>query len=172
MRLACATAVLLLLATCRHQVRSSSESSQVSMGADTVLTGVIRIAGADPTSQVTLLLRDRTSRALTGSLTSELAQLDGATVSVKGTPVTTPAPVSNGIRVRAYEIIEVAGARPVVGILKQNPEAYFVDSTRLAIVPPELRNLGGSKVWVVGRPSPDGLVVTAYGVLGASASHR
>jgi hypothetical protein len=111
------------------------------------------------------VLADGKSLALTGSLTSELAQLVGARVSVRGVVAATPPPITTGLRVHSYDIVEVAGGHPIVGILKEAGGVLFVDSLRLAEVPPELRGKSGTKIWVVGRQGSGGFVITSYGVL-------
>ena len=65
----------------------------------------------------------------------------------------------------SYEILEVGGAKPIVGRLQSRGGFFFVDTSRIANIPPELVPAIGAKVWVAGRAGPSGLIVMAYGIL-------
>lgn len=138
--------------------------------AETTAIGVVLVQGADPRPQFVLQTSSGKRWTLVGALTPELAQLAGARVSVHGRATAQPPPDTAGISVESYDILEVAGAKPIVGRIRQRAGLVFVDTTQLGTPPPELAQAVGAKVWVVGRPGPDGFVVTSYGILAVAVS--
>ena len=67
----------------------------------------------------------------------------------------------------SYEILDVDGARPLVGILEPADEGFVLrtsdgDSIRLVGVSEQLAGAAGGRVWVV---LTDAGVVTRYGIL-------
>lgn len=153
------------------------------------IAGRIVVTGAEPRPWVILLPADtgaaegggaggeagagaagaaRGGVRLVGPLEGELRRLGGATVRVRGQPV---GEATRGrLEVRSYQVLSIDGQVPVVGILTLRggePWVLGADTVRLEGGPPELRALGGAKVWVVGPRRGAALEVQSYGVLAA-----
>ena len=160
-------AAAVLTVACHRQSPAPGQTApeREAARAQETATGVVRVVGAAPRMQVVLEEADGGRRAMVGPQSTELAQLVGAEVTVRGTPTTTEPPDTVGIAVTSYEILRVAGAKPIVGVLRRAGQTFSVNGTRLETLPPELAGAAGAKVWVVGRQGPNGLIVTAYGIL-------
>jgi hypothetical protein len=96
-----------------------------------------------------------------GEYRDELIRLTGAEVRATGTYSGTRIVVSE------YEILEIAGQKPVVGVLELTEGGmYILTSTDSAVkiidVPEELAAQHGGKVWVILDPTG---VVQGYGVI-------
>jgi hypothetical protein len=154
-----------LAGACHHRQTVPQVSPADSAGNKVDVTGVVHVVGTEPRPVVVLDMAGGGQLSLVGTWRGELAQLQGATVRVTGSFATGQSPYSEGVDVTSYDIVEVAGAKPVVGVLAQRDSMYSVDTTRLASPPIELAQLVGAKVWVVGRAGSGGLIVTAYGIL-------
>ncbi len=153
------------------------------------IAGRIVVTGAEPRAWVILLPPDTSAAEgggaggeadagaagaarggvrLVGPLEGELRRLGGATVRVRGQPV---GEATRGrLEVRSYQVLSIDGQVPVVGILTLRggePWVLGADTVRLEGGPPELRALGGAKVWVVGPRRGAALEVQSYGVLAA-----
>jgi hypothetical protein len=117
-----------------------------------------------------VLIADAGQIGLAGPLEHELAQLVGARVRVQGRAGPNPRPTAlRAIAVRNYEVLDVAGARPIVGRLRRVDHMFWIDTTRLASPPPTLTEALGAKVWVTGRWSQSGFQVSMYGILAPAA---
>jgi hypothetical protein len=140
---------------------------------DTTARGTIRVVGAAP-RMATILESDGSPVTLTGPLSRELATLAGGEVTVHGPVGASAVPLGSGSRaitVRTYEIEEIAGGKPVVGVLSDDGAELLVGSTVVVNAPPELRRFIGSKVWVVGEREKSGVVhVGTFGVLSSTPS--
>lgn len=128
---------------------------------DTVV-GSVRVAGATPMEQV-LIERGEADAALqvSGAYREELIRLSGATVRASG------AISDRSLRVTDYEIVEIAGRKPIVGILDQAGEGMTLrtasgEVVRLSSVPDELREQAGAKVWLILDAEAS---VKGYGIL-------
>ena len=159
---------VLVAAGCQHRrpaPPSAELPAQAPSPAETTAVGTVRVVGADPRPQVVLQSEDGTRRALVGPASTELAQLGGARVRVRGGAEATPPPVTRGVAVESYEILDVGGAKPIVGRVQSRGGILFIDTTRVESAPPELARAIGGKAWVMGHPGPAGLIVTAYGII-------
>lgn len=137
---------------------------------DTTAEGLIHVVGADPFAGP-VLIASAVRLALAGPLEHELAQLVGARVRVWGPAGGSPLPTARrAITVRNYDILDVAGARPIVGRLRRAESMFWVDTTRLASPPSALIRAVGAKVWVTGRLRPTGFEVQMYGILVPAAA--
>lgn len=168
---------LIAAGSCRRQPPTPTARlpTEATVAAGITATGTVRVLGADPRPQVILEVADGTRRALVGAPSSELAQLAGAKVRVRGETAATQPPGTNGLTVESYEILEVAGTKPILGRLHSDDGVFLVDTTRVVNLPSELVRAVGAKVWVGGRRGPSGLIVTAYGILAstsADSAHR
>ena len=84
-----------------------------------------------------------------GEYRGELENLDGAQVRAKGK-------VEDGrlLVVTSYEILEIAGRVPSVGVLRRSGESYSLDtsdgkSLPIGAVPEAFAELEGAKIWVL-----------------------
>ena len=129
--------------------------------------GRIMITGSEPMVTVSLAIEGESAVNLTGQLLPELRRLSGATVEVYGTRTGT-APMAR-FDVVEYEVGEIDGLKPVVGMLRESGGAYRItsgeDETTLAAVPREMSGLAGAKVWVTGVWEGGMLRVQSYGVI-------
>ncbi|MCH8254729.1 MAG: hypothetical protein IID06_05215 [Gemmatimonadetes bacterium] len=130
------------------------------------LVGEIMLTGSAPAIQVTLV-SESSSVDLVGEWRSELENLAGAEVAVRGKPTGQP----REFQVSSYEIRSIAGERPLVGTLAERDGELWLDgneSVRLVSAPAGLRNQLGAKVWVLGRRMEGGVHPQTYGVIRAS----
>lgn len=141
-------------------------------GAQEVRTeeGVIGVTGTDAWSLAVLRTDNRGSFGLTGDLEPELRRLAGIRVRVTGRSA--PTAVGPGLAVTGYELLEVDGRTPHLGILDRDAEGGWVlrpegDEDALALRGlPEGRLQPGMKIWVVGATGADGrLAVESYGIV-------
>ena len=97
-----------------------------------------------------------------GALRSELVRLSGAVVRVTGRRE------DGHLRAIEYEILEIAGRKPLVGTLERGREAALWlrkdtgERVRLRAAPDELRAHSGGRVWVI--LDAEG-AVKGYGIL-------
>lgn len=140
------------------------------VGPDTV-TGMIRQVGNVPFTRVIIQAGDEEGReagsaTLTGEYEEELARLAGARVRVVGERVEGGGPGPR-MRVSSYEILDVDGDRPYVGILREEDGGHYLETTAGGRVPLgalslRLRSMVGGRVWVV---LSEGGTVQRYGIL-------
>lgn len=129
--------------------------------------GRIMVTGSEPTVMVSLAIEGESAVNLTGQLVPEIRRLSGAMVEVHGTRAGTG--LMGRFEVAAYEVVEIDGLKPVVGMLRESGGAYGIASaeeeTMLAEVPHEMSGLVGAKVWVTGVWEGEVLHVQSYGVI-------
>jgi hypothetical protein len=167
-----------VLAACAHNPEPRSGAESVSAGgADsaagapvslTELTGRVMNGGTDRFTITTLQSRDGRVVRLTGDLRDELRTLAGAELMVRGVMDATGA--SDSLDVREYEVLEIDGRRPHVGVLlARGSELWLAAADTLRLVPAldALRERAGAKVWVVGASdsAAKSLRVESYGVI-------
>ena len=102
---------------------------------------------------------------LVGDLQGELARLSGAKVRVHGFQ---RAKSPGGFDVESYDVLEIDGEVPKVGILNLSAGTLLLagrDTVELPDPPEELRNKAGAKVWIVGHPTGGKVVVQSYGII-------
>ncbi len=148
-------------------VGCGSKNDQPEPGAETgelnTVVGTVRVAGSTPFEQV-LIEPEGMTRAgveVRGAYREELIRLSGAEVRATGTYSATRLIVSD------YEILEIAGHKPVVGILELTEGGPYVRTSGGKMVgiigaPEELLGQQGGKVWVILDSSG---VVKGYGVI-------
>jgi len=124
----------------------------------------VRLAGSTPFEQV--LIETEVTTALSvevsGEYRVELRQLSGAKVRATGVLLG-----PSRLRVSEYEILEIAGHVPVVGILELEDGRVAVipvsgDRVEVHAVPAELVQKAGAKVWVILDPNGE---VKGYGII-------
>jgi hypothetical protein len=148
--------------SCHHTTRGTAATV---VPADTTAVGTVRVVGAAP-AEVVVLTLDGWRVALIGPLQRELATLTGARVEVQGPVQSADAQAApRAITVRGYRILEIGGATPIVGRLETRDGEWWIDTVRLAAVPPDLARAVGRRVWVTGTPGGGGLMVQLFGII-------
>jgi hypothetical protein len=136
---------------------------------DTVVTGVVASVGADPFMKIVLNAPDGSSVAVDGDLRGEIGQLVGAELRVWGpAEASAPPPPARAVNARGYEIVMLAGAKPMVGVLGPHGTTLITtsgDTVALMGVPEDLAANAGATVWVVGTEHDGGIGVQSYGVI-------
>ena len=149
----------------RVEVVGETHASPVQVHAS--LRGVVFLTGTEPTVIVALLGDDASSVTLAGLLRDELRRLSGATVQLSGIRQG-EGPMAR-FDVEGYEVLEIDGEKPVVGILHVRDGQFSIGegeaSVRLSAVPDEFSQQSGAKMWVIGPRAADGLRVQSYGVI-------
>jgi hypothetical protein len=126
------------------------------------LTGRVRLAGSTPLEAVMIQPEDSTMEVeLVGELKEELERLSGAEVWVTGVRKE-----GGGLAVARYEILEIAGHVPLVGLVRVRGATVALvtdagETLRMQDTP-ELLTLDGAKVWVLLDSKG---AVTGYGVI-------
>jgi hypothetical protein len=136
---------------------------------DTTAQGVVRYVGSRESAQL-ILAAGTLHLALVGELTAELRRLLGAEVLVAGPALPNPGLVpQRAVQVARYEIVSVAGGRPVVGKVDQWQGRLWLvraaDTLELLAAPADLASRLGAKVFVLGPVDAGRVRVTSYGVL-------
>jgi hypothetical protein len=134
------------------------------------ITGKVRQVGNLPFTRTLVDAGEDERIFVTGDLESEISRLAGMDVQVTGSYTEGNQP---GIYILAtsYELQEIDGERPVVGVLRHDADGFYLDlfdgrTHRLSQVPPELEEAGEAKVWVIAE---EGAHVRAYGILREAA---
>lgn len=136
--------------------------------ADTTVEGTVRVVGPAERSQL-ILAGATASVGLAGPLVGELRRLSGATLRATGTPQNNSVPSPpRAVAVRDYQVLEVDGQRPLVGILLSRDGRLWLagrDTVELLNAAPDLAARLGAKVYVIGVRVGDRLQVRSYGVI-------
>lgn len=169
---------MVVLAACAHNpepragsesasagIRDSASDASVSL---TELTGRLMNGGTDRFTITTLQTSDGRAARLTGDLRDELRTLGGAEVTVRG--VMDSSGASGSLDVREYEVLDIDGRRPHVGVvLARDGELWLAAADTLRLIPAldALRERTGAKIWVVGASDSAAkeLRVESYGVI-------
>lgn len=126
------------------------------------LTGRIERASAGMVG-IALRLETGALQSLTGSLTSELTQLEGSNVSVWGTDA------GLALTVHGYELVSTLSAPRATGVLLERDGAFWLlgrDAHLLNGPPSALQALVGDYVWVGGAmPSDSTMTPSVFGLL-------
>ena len=103
---------------------------------------------------------------LVGGWVDEIKNLSGARVSVRGDGR------DEAFEVRGYTVVEVNGERPWVGVVLSYAGGFRLDGpdpVGLTGESARLQELVGSKIWVTGPRSGDGVQVVSFGVIRPAA---
>jgi hypothetical protein len=162
--------LLLALVGCSRPPHPFVEGQAAAGATDTAAEGTVRVSG--PAESAEVILQGATaSVGLTGPLVGELRRLSGATLRVSGTPRgNATAMPPRAVTVRDYQILEVDGQRPLVGIvLSRNGRLWLAaqDTIELVGVTPDSAARPGAKVFVLGVRENGRLLVKAFGVIRA-----
>ncbi len=130
---------------------------------------MVRYVGSRESAQL-ILVAGGSNLALVGEFAAELRRLEGAEVLVAGPPLANPRLVPpRAVDVSRYEIVSVAGSRPVVGkVDRWQGRLWLVraaDTLELLAAPADLASRLGAKVFVLGPVDAGRIRVTSYGVL-------
>jgi hypothetical protein len=155
-----------------HPEMRAAEGSE---GADVVnatAEGVVRVVGADPSTQVVLSVGEGAEAshiALVGEFHNELGMLSGVEVSIAGSEVPNPQGIpEQAIDVYEYDVISVNSAPAYLGVLELRDGELWLDRANalmLTAVPAQLQNMAGAKVWIAGPLNGDELRVQSFGVV-------
>lgn len=140
------------------------------------LTGRISYVGHWPFIKTVLHTPEPKTYLVAGPMQPELDNLRGATVKVKGITTFTEAFYKlTVLEVQEYEILNVAGGKPWVGILGNDGEIYLNLGVKKRLtldgsLTTELSKQVGAKAWVTGKMSRKGLFkkvlkVDAFGII-------
>lgn len=129
------------------------------------VVGIVAVVGNTPFERVVIRPEDSSAQGVEvrGEYKEELRAVSGAKVHASG-----PVSGDSVMNVASYEILEIAGHRPVVGILEVEHDRVAVRSrdgnirTFINGVPEQLRRQAGAKVWVI---LDEGRGVQAYGII-------
>lgn len=126
--------------------------------------GTVRQVGNTPF--VRTVVEGSDTVTVTGDLETEISRLSGARVLVTGTLARGDHP-GPSLEAASYEILSVDGREPVVGVLDEDDEGFYLDTgegdpVRLRAVSSGLADRVGAKVWVV---TGDDGSVRRYGIL-------
>ena len=147
--------------------RVDSTSTPTPTPSETVLTGKVVAGGLASEPQTYLQIEGGKATTLVGPLELELRRLGGATVWVAGEP--RPGQPNASFAVTRYDVVSIAGAKPLVGLVSVRNDATWLvadrDTVKLVSAPTALAGKAGAKIWVVGRRSRNELVLQSYGVI-------
>lgn len=159
--------LLVLMAASGCSAQGSSRSAEpLPEAQEAEMSGKVFVTGSEPATTVTLVREGGASVSLVGELAPELRRLSGTTLRVRGAPRDDPP--AGGLEVRSYEVLEVDGEVPSVGVLEEKEGSLWLvgrETRELTSVPDGLRQQAGAKVWIVGRDAEGRLAVQSYGVI-------
>lgn len=139
------------------------ESGPAAGQSEVTARGTVRRLGSE--GSVRTVVQGDTAVVVLGDYEPELARIAGAVAWISGTPAGSP--FGAALNVTQYRILSVDGEVPVVGILGQDGEGYFIQMDDGGIVRVDvsdrLATQLGAKIWVV--LGPDQVTVTRYGIL-------
>ena len=146
-----------------------------SVAEPTAMTGTVSVVRRGPVVAVDLKSESGERIGLSGPYVAELKRLNSYRVWVSGT-------MSDGLlRVEKYNLLEVGGIRPILGVLVLLPEGFALSDgpgkpTLLAIPPKtsrKLRGQVGATIWVTGQFDERGvLTVKRYGLIKRSKGRQ
>jgi hypothetical protein len=123
--------------------------------------GRVVASGTGPVPMTTLNVDGSGSLIITGALEPELRRLAGATIVARGVVA---GETRRTIRVESYEVVEIDGERPVVGVVLSG-DRLDTGTETLSILgaPAEMRP--GARVWITGERQPGQVRVGSWGVI-------
>jgi hypothetical protein len=138
--------------------------------ADTPLSyaGQVVVTGTAGAELTTLAIEGGRSVGVVGPLAPEVRSLAGARVRVTGVPG--EGFPGEAVEVSAYEVLEVNGERPYVGVLAGSAGALTLEQTSgervaLGAAPGGLAQNVGALLWLTGRLESGRLQVQSFGVI-------
>ncbi len=139
------------------------ESGPAAGATEATARGTVRRLGSE--GAVRTVIQGERSVVVLGDYAEEIGRAAGAEVWASGTGTTSE--YGDALIVSDYRILSVDGEVPIVGILAEDPDGFFLrkadgDTVRLD-VSERLAGALGAKVWVV--LAADGATVTRYGIL-------
>ena len=153
-----------LALACTREAQVNSGPEHVGQAGPDTVSGLVRQVGSAPFMQ-TIVVGDDTV-TVTGRYAGEITRLVGAQVRITGR-IDPGTGMGKEMEATSYEILDVDGVRPLVGILERADGGFLLrasdgDETRLLGVSEQLAGAAGGRVWVV---LTDAGVVTRYGIL-------
>ena len=161
--LAGAGVVMIALAATSCSRKAVVESGPAAGSGEATARGTVRRLGSEGSVR-TVVQGDRTV-VVVGDYEPELARVAGAEVWVSGTSADSP--YGPALTVAEYRILSVDGEVPVVGILTEDEQGFFIKMDDGGIVRIDvgdrLATQLGAKIWaILGR---DQVTVVRYGIL-------
>ncbi len=155
-----------------HPEMRAAEGTEGAGDEAATAVGVVRVVGHDPAPQVVLSVgegAEATQIALVGELRDELGRLSGVEVSISGSDTENPQGIpEQAIDVLDYDVVSVNSADAYLGVLELRDGTLWLDrenALKLAVVPHQLENLAGAKVWIAGPVDGDELRVQSFGIV-------
>ncbi len=154
-------ALVVLSASCSR--KAVVESGPAVGEAEATARGTVRRLGSE--GAVRTVLQGESSVVVLGDYEDEIGRAAGAVVWASGTAATSD--YGDALVVSEYRILSVDGDVPIVGILAEDENGFFLreedgDTVRLD-VSERLAGALGAKVWVV--LGADRVTVSRYGIL-------
>ncbi|MCL7970966.1 MAG: hypothetical protein M8866_02595 [marine benthic group bacterium] len=154
-------AFAVLAASCSR--KAVVESGPALDAADATARGTVRRLGSE--GAVRTVLQGETTVVVLGDYEQEIGRIAGAEVWASGTAATSE--YGEALVVSEYRITSVDGDVPIVGILEEDENGFYLreedgDTVRLD-VSERLAGALGAKVWVV--LGADRVTVSRYGIL-------
>ena len=125
--------------------------------------GTVRRLGSE--LDVRTVIQGEEAVVVLGDYADEIGRVAGAEVWVSGAPATSP--YGRAIDAAQYRILSVDGDIPIVGVLGEDDDGFFLardDGSRVRVdVTERLADALGAKIWVI--LGPDDVTVARYGIL-------
>ena len=153
-----------LAIACAREGQVNSGPAHVGQAGPDTVSGLVRQVGNSPFTR-TIVVGDDTV-AVAGRYEAEITRLVGARVRITGR-IGKGEGMGKEMEATSYEILDVDGVRPLVGILERVDSSFVLrsadgDETRLLGVSERLAAVAGGRVWVV---LTEAGVVNRYGIL-------
>jgi hypothetical protein len=135
------------------------------LGTD-AMQGRVYLTGSSPNQVVSIQPDDDRSVRLVGELEAELGRLAGAVLRVEGTVAGQGA--MRPFSVRAYEVLEIDGAKPLVGVLQEDNGRLRIATDppmTLLDAPQGLAANVGAKIWIVGLVEAATVHIQSFGII-------
>lgn len=154
-------ALALFAASCSR--KAVVESGPAAGAAEATARGIVRRLGSE--GAVRTVIQGESTTVVLGDYEKEIGRAAGAEVWASGTAATSE--YGGALVVSEYRILSVDGDVPIVGILEEDENGFFLrkengDTVRLD-VSERLAGARGAKVWVV--LGADRVTVSRYGIL-------
>ncbi len=130
------------------------------------MQGRVYLTGASPNQVVSLQRDNDRSVRLAGELEAELGRLSGAMVRVHGAEEGQGA--MSSLNVLTYEVLEIDGAQPLVGVLQEDGGRLRIATDPPLILrdaPEGLAAKVGAKIWIVGQVEAATVHVRSFGII-------
>lgn len=153
--------VVLAMAACSR--KAVVESGPAASDGEITARGTVRRLGSE--GDVRTVVQGNEAVVVLGDYENEIARVAGGEVWISG--MGAESPYGTAINVSEYRILSVDGEVPVVGVLAEDDEGFYLlrdDQSDVRLdVNERLASSLGAKIWVV--LGPDDVTVARYGIL-------